>query len=134
VNSKLEELSSAPISQKTRLINILSRPNIGINDLRAADGNLDRALAQFDQESIEQAEILMKYEGYIGREKENADKLKRLEEYKISPDFDFTQVGGLGAEAKEKLKKFQPQTIGQASRISGINPADVSVLLVHLGR
>ena len=76
----------------------------------------------------------MKYEGYIERERENADKLKRLEDLIISPEFNFDTLGGLGAEAKEKLKKFRPATIGQASRISGINPADVSVLLIHLGR
>ena len=76
----------------------------------------------------------MKYEGYIEREKENADKQKRLEDYKISSTFDYNSIKSLGAEAIEKFKKFKPETIGQASRISGINPADISVLLVYLGR
>lgn len=134
LNRFLESIGSAAINQKTRYYNILSRPNIGIQDLTANDDVLAQAMQKFDREAIEQAEILMKYEGYIDREKENADKLKRLEDVKIRPDFDFSTIGGLGAEAKEKLRKFKPGTIGQASRISGINPADVSVLLIHLGR
>ncbi len=133
-NPYLESIGSAPINQKLRYFNIVSRPNIGINDLLPWDTNLKDAMGPYDKETLEQAEILMKYEGYIEREKENADKLKRLEDYSINPDFNFDTIGGLGAEAKEKLKKFKPGTIGQASRISGINPADVSVLLIHLGR
>ena len=76
----------------------------------------------------------MKYEGYIDREKDNADKVKRLEDLKLNPDFNYDSINSLGTEAKEKLKKFKPVSLGQASRISGINPADISVLLVHLGR
>jgi tRNA uridine 5-carboxymethylaminomethyl modification enzyme len=134
LNSFLESHDSAPMSQKMRYYNILSRPGIGIPELSAIDPVLAGFLMGFDSESILQAEILMKYEGYIEREKENADKLRRLEDYKIKADFNFHQVAGLGNEAREKLSKFRPSTIGQASRISGINPADVSVLLVHLGR
>ncbi len=134
LNPFLESIGSATINQKLRYQNILSRPNIGIFDIMKSDPILSTAMSGFDKECIEQAEILMKYEGYIEREKENADKLKRLEDLVINPDFDFSGIGGLGAEAKEKLKKFKPATIGQASRISGINPADVSVLLIHLGR
>ena len=88
----------------------------------------------FSKETIEEAEILMKYEGYIERENENADKLKRLEELKLRPDFDYDTVGSLSAEAREKLKKIKPHTLGQASRISGINPSDVSILMVYMGR
>ena len=87
-----------------------------------------------DEETVEQAEILMKYEGYLEREQENADKLKRLEDLKIKADYNYDSIISLGTEAKEKLKKFKPASIGQASRISGINPADISVLLVHMGR
>ena len=76
----------------------------------------------------------MKYEGYIEREKDNADKLKRLEDVRIRPDFDYKTVASLSLEARDKLSKLRPSTIGQASRISGINPADISVLLVHMGR
>jgi tRNA uridine 5-carboxymethylaminomethyl modification enzyme len=92
------------------------------------------ATEYLSEETIEQAEILMKYEGYLEREQENAEKLKRLEDLKINPDFDYASIVSLGTEAKEKLKKFKPSSIGQASRISGINPADISVLLVHMGR
>jgi tRNA uridine 5-carboxymethylaminomethyl modification enzyme len=134
INPFLESISSAPINQKLRYHNVLSRPNIGIPQLISADESLAKNLSKYSTEVLEQAEILMKYEGYIEREKENADKLKRLEDLIINPEFNFDTVGGLGAEAKEKLRKFKPATIGQASRISGINPADISVLLIHLGR
>jgi tRNA uridine 5-carboxymethylaminomethyl modification enzyme len=134
VNPFLNSIASAPVSQKIRYEQILSRPDVSIAALAASDEVLAAALKPYSKLELEQAEIMMKYAGYIEREKENADKLKRLEELNINPSFDFDLVKGLGAEAKEKLKKFKPSTIGQASRISGINPADVSVLLVHLGR
>lgn len=134
LNPFLQSVGSAPLSQKWRYSNIITRPNISIFDLAKNDENLNNFLKDFNKETLEQAEILMKYEGYIEREKENADKLKRLEEYKIPSNFDYSAVKSLGLEATEKFKKFKPSTIGQASRISGINPADVNVLLIHLGR
>ncbi len=134
INSFLQSVGSAEINQKTRYLNVITRPNISINELVKHDEVLASALLEFDNETIEQAEILMKYEGYIEREKENADKQKRLEDYIIKPDFDYNSIKSLGAEAIEKFKKHKPHTIGQASRISGINPADISVLLVYLGR
>jgi tRNA uridine 5-carboxymethylaminomethyl modification enzyme len=134
LNPFLNSIGSAALTQKTRYFNVLSRPNLGMNDLLAHDPDLASSLGNYNSEVLEQAEILMKYEGYLEREKENAEKLRRLEELRIASTFDFESIGGLGAEAKEKLKKFKPGTIGQASRISGINPADISVLLIHLGR
>jgi tRNA uridine 5-carboxymethylaminomethyl modification enzyme len=134
LNNFLKDLGSASLSQKIRYHQVLSRPDVSISNLMAADPGLCAFLKQYHPDSLLQAEILMKYEGYIQREQENADKLKRLEDYVIRPDFDFRNVTGLGTEAKEKLSRFRPATIGQASRISGINPADVSVLLIHLGR
>jgi tRNA uridine 5-carboxymethylaminomethyl modification enzyme len=134
LNPYLEKVDSAPISQKWRYFNILSRPNISIADMVEQDTGLQSAMKDYDSGAIEQAEILMKYEGYIQRENENAEKLKRLENLKIQSDFDYTTVSSLGREAIEKLRKFKPATIGQASRISGINPADINVLLIHLGR
>jgi len=134
LNPFLATVGSADLAQKVRYNNVLSRPNIGIPDLIKADQSLASDLKQYSNEVLEQAEILMKYEGYIERERENALKLKRLEDLIIQPEFNFDTVGGLGAEAKEKLKKFKPTSIGQASRISGINPADISVLLIYLGR
>ncbi|MBL7932103.1 MAG: tRNA uridine-5-carboxymethylaminomethyl(34) synthesis enzyme MnmG [Bacteroidia bacterium] len=134
LNPFMKEIGSAELTQKTRYFNILSRPNIDVANMRANDKTLNDYLSRYDRETIEQGEILMKYEGYIERERDNADKLKRLEDLAIRPEFNYDIIGGLGAEAKEKLKKFKPATIGQASRISGINPADVSILLIHMGR
>ena len=134
INSFLDATGSAPIAQKTRYFNVLSRPNISVKGLISHDQVLANELFSYDLEVIEQAEILMKYEGYIERERENADKHKRLEDLIIQPSFDYDAIKSLGAEAIEKFKKFKPHTIGQASRISGINPADISVLLVYLGR
>jgi tRNA uridine 5-carboxymethylaminomethyl modification enzyme len=133
-NPYLDTIGSAALTQKVRYASVLARPNINIADMLQADVELNAAMANYSEEVLMQAEILMKYEGYIQREKENADKLRRLEDYKIKPDFDYKVIGGLGAEAKEKLAKFKPGTIGQASRISGITPSDVSILLIHLGR
>ena len=134
LNPFLESVNSAPLSQKTRYFNVLSRPNISAAQLIEQDATLLHEMLGFDKETTEQAEILMKYEGYIEREKENAEKQIRLEELFIKPDFDYKGIKSLGAEAIEKFIKYKPQTIGQASRISGINPADISVLLVYLGR
>ena len=134
LNPFLESVNSAPLSQKTRYFNVLSRPNVSAAQLIMQDTVLLKEMSVFDKGTIEQAEILMKYEGYIEREKENAEKQIRLEELFIKPDFNYNIIKSLGAEAIEKFIKYKPQTIGQASRISGINPADISVLLVYLGR
>ena len=134
LNPFLEIVNSAPLSQKTRYFNVLSRPNVSAAQLIEQDATLLHEMLGFDKETIEQAEILMKYEGYIERERENAEKQIRLEEHIIKPDFNYNSIKSLGAEAIEKFNKYKPQTIGQASRISGINPADISVLLVYLGR
>ncbi len=134
INPYLESLNSAPVSQKLRYYNILSRPDVSIKGILEHSPDVQNAVTGIDEETIEQAEILMKYEGYLEREQENAEKLKRLEDLKIKPDYNYDSIVSLGTEAKEKLKKFKPASIGQASRISGINPADISVLLVHMGR
>ena len=134
INLFLESIASSPITQKMRYYNVLSRPNISIPDMLRYCKELDKNVSVYDTETIEQAEILMKYDGYIERESENADKLKRLEELKLRPDFNYDEVSSISAEAREKLKKLKPQTLGQASRISGINPSDVSILMVYMGR
>lgn len=134
INPYLSSINSAEVVQKTRYYNILSRPDVSIKGIA---GNCKEIAAEcefLDNETVEQAEILMKYEGYLQREQENAEKLKRLENLKINISFDYDSITSLGTEAKEKLKKFKPGSIGQASRISGISPADISVLLVHMGR
>ena len=134
LNPFLERLGSASINQKLRYYNLLSRPNVGIKEMAIADQGLSDFISSFSEEAIEEAEILMKYEGYIQREQENAEKLSRLEELKIQPNFNYNAIASLGAEALEKFNKHKPSTIGQASRISGISPADISVLLIHMGR
>jgi len=134
MNPFLESIGSSPINQKVRYHNVLSRPNISIPDMARYSKELENALASFDAETIEQAEILMKYEGYIEREKENALKLKRLEDLKIWDNFNYDDVASISTEAREKLKKIKPGTLGQASRISGINPSDISILMVYMGR
>ncbi len=134
INSYLESIGSAPISQKIKYNNILSRPNVELQDMRRADIDLDAYLNSYDLETILQAEILIKYEGYLQKEQENADKLQRLEEVKLNPDYNYDAISSLSTEAKEKLKKFKPYSIGQASRISGVSPSDISILLIHMGR
>jgi tRNA uridine 5-carboxymethylaminomethyl modification enzyme len=133
-NPYLESINSTPLTQKQRYFNVLSRPDVNINDLAKHCMDLKNTVSVLDEDTIMQAEILMKYEGYIEREKENAEKVAKLDNYKIKPDFDFKSIVSLSLEARDKWTKLRPATIGQASRISGINPADISVLLVHLGR
>lgn len=134
VNSYLEGINSAPLTQKWRYFNVLSRPDVSIKDLAEHAPDINALVSSLDGDTVMQAEILMKYEGYIEREKENAEKVAKLDNYRIKSDFDYKSVNSLSLEARDKLTKLRPETIGQASRISGINPADISVLLVHLGR
>lgn len=134
-NPVLASKGSAPIRQSDKMYKVFSRPNIGIEDVRkftaVEDYINDNSL---DREVIEQAEIQVKYSGYIAKEKNNADKLTRLEYVKIPQGFDYSQIKSMSYEAREKLKKIQPTTVAQASRISGVSPNDISVLLVFMGR
>ncbi len=133
-NPYLESINSSALVQKTRYFSVLSRPDVSLLDLIRYNKDLAGFTKEFNTDVIQQAEILMKYEGYIEREKEGAEKVIKLDNYKIKSDFDYKAISSLSLEAKDKLTKLRPETIGQASRISGINPADISVLLVHLGR
>ena len=135
VNPILERFDSAPIPQSMKLKSIVVRPNISIESLREIK-RIEKYIEQneLSNEVIEQAEILMKYDGYISREKEHAQKLSRLEKVKIPADIDYSQFSSLSFEGREKLNSIRPATIGQASRISGVSPADVSILLIFLGR
>lgn len=134
-NPVLETKNSTPIRQSDKMFKIFSRPNIGIEDLRKFDAVESYIQSHnLDSEVIEQAEIQVKYSGYITKEKNNADKLTRLEYVKIAPGFDYSQIKSMSYEAREKLKKVQPTTVAQASRISGVSPNDISVLLVYMGR
>ena len=132
VNGYLESVGSAPLKQSVKLHGVLLRPHVSIAGLRTALPALDAELAAYDTETLESAEINMKYAGYIKREEEQVARMNRLEAVRIHDDFDFHRLGSLSSEAREKLSRLQPRTIGQASRISGVSPSDVSVLLVHL--
>lgn len=134
-NVILEEKGSAPIIQADKMFKVFSRPQLELEDMlkfKKVKQYVDEN--DFDQEVLEQAEIQVKYSGYIEKERNNADKLIRLEEAKIPESFDYDKVKSLSYEAREKLKKIRPITISQASRISGISPADISVLLIYMGR
>jgi tRNA uridine 5-carboxymethylaminomethyl modification enzyme len=134
-NPVLESKDSQPIRQSDKMFKIFSRPNIGIADVRkfkAVEAYIQSN--DLDTEVIDQAEIQVKYSGYIAKEKNNADKLTRLEYVKIPSGFDYSQIKSMSYEAREKLKKIQPTTVAQASRISGVSPNDISVLLVYMGR
>jgi tRNA uridine 5-carboxymethylaminomethyl modification enzyme len=137
VNDKLEDLNSSKLSQKTKIKAILSRPHVHLDDLIESIPNLKIETDQIGiayKEVLESVEIKTKYEGYILKEKEMADKIKRLDKVYIPKEMNFKNMTALSSEAIEKLSKQRPETLGQASRISGISPADISVLLVHLGR
>ncbi len=134
-NPVLESKSSSPIKQSDKMFKIFSRPNITIDDVRKFQAVEDYISEHnLNDEVIEQTEIQIKYSGYIEKEKNNADKLTRLEYVKIPKEFDYTQVKSMSYEAREKLHAVQPATVAQASRISGVSPNDISVLLVFLGR
>ena len=134
-NPILEAKGTAAISQGDKMFKIFSRPQIDLEDmLRFEKVTTYIEENNLDQEIIEQAEIQVKYSGYIEKERNNADKLTRLEEVKIPEDFDYNKIKSMSIEAKQKLSKIKPATIAQASRISGVSPSDVSVLLIYMGR
>lgn len=132
----LEKRRSAPLSQGCKADRILSRPNISMDDMRETFPSIEAFIVENDiaDDAVQQAEITIKYEGYIEKEQENVRKLHRLESVAIPEDFDFMRIGSISIEARQKLEKIRPRNIGQASRISGVSPADISVLLIFLGR
>ena len=136
INEVLSLKSGSKIKQKVKAPSIISRPNIGINDVIRNNKSIKKFINEglISEGAIEQVEIDIKYSGYINREKENADKLKRLEYVKIPIDIDYFKFSSLSNESKEKLNEVKPVNIGQAARISGIKPSDVSILLIYLGR
>jgi tRNA uridine 5-carboxymethylaminomethyl modification enzyme len=134
VNGYLESVGSAAVDQKTKLYKLLMRPSVSIEGLREVMPALNDFLKKYDSEIIEGAEITMKYESYIEKEQEMADKMLRLENLHLSDSFDYHAMPSLSLEARAKLTKVRPRTLGQASRISGISPSDISVLMIHAGR
>ncbi len=134
VNPYLTGIGSMEIDQKVKAFSILARPDVSINGLATASENIKSHLESYDFETIEEAEIQMKYTGYIIKEQETADKALRLEDLILHDNFDYHKLKSLSIEAREKLSKHRPKTLGQASRISGVNPSDISILMVHIGR
>jgi tRNA uridine 5-carboxymethylaminomethyl modification enzyme len=134
INGYLVSIGSAEIRQKVKLYGVLLRPHVSIKDLQKCLPVLNDYLSRFSKEQVELAEITMKYDGYIKKENEMVEKMNKLEELRLSDHFNYHSIMSLSAEAREKLTRIKPRTIGQASRISGVSPADISVLLVHMGR
>ena len=134
INPFLGENQSANIREKTTFYNLLKRPELNINLLRKADKNFNDIISNYEEDELEQTEIKIKYEKYIEKELLLAEKLTKFDDLKINPDFDYENLKSISIEARQKLKKIKPITLGQASRISGVSPADVSVIMLHLGR
>ena len=139
VNPFLESLGSAVLSESKKVAEVATRPEVSLDKLLSLvpRGTFDKyglSPDKLDSSVIESVEISIKYSGYIDREKKNADKLQKLEDLKIPEGFDFSKVSGLTIECRQKFEKYNPRTIAQASRISGVSPADISVLLVYFGR
>src|SRR5205085_1269914 len=134
INTYFERVNSATITEKQKLEKILLRPGIGLEGLIKEVTSVRELLDTYSRDSIEQAEIQVKYQIYIDKEKELVERMKQLEDLEIPEHFDYQRIIALGAEAREKLNRVKPKTLGQASRISGINPSDVQILMVFMGR
>lgn len=134
VNGYLESIGSAKISHSVKMHQVLLRPHVSIDGLKSVFPALNDFINRYDTEFKEQAEIKIKYDGYISKEQEMVDKMSRLESVRLAENFEYDSLVSLSKEARQKLNQLKPMTIGQASRISGVSPSDISVLLVHLGR
>jgi tRNA uridine 5-carboxymethylaminomethyl modification enzyme len=134
INPYFEKISSSLIIEKQKVSKLLLRPEIELENLMTALPSLEKELNQFSNETLEQASIQIKYDVYIGKEKELVERMSQLENLMIPETFDYKKISSLGNEAREKLSKIKPSTLGQASRISGINPSDVQILMVYMGR
>ena len=134
INGWLLSKTASPIAEKQKAQKILLRPDVALDDFARSIQKVGDALSAFQQESIEQASIQIKYEVYIEKERELVQRMSQLEELEIPDSFDYLKLSSLGNEAREKLIKIKPRTLGQASRISGINPSDVQILMVYMGR
>ena len=134
MNGLFESIGSSPMQQKQKLSQLVLRPGVGAKQMIEHHPELKKEFESYNDLVIEQAEIQMKYDVYIEKEKEMVERMTQMEGLEIPASFDFDRVQAIGNEAKEKLKKIQPRTLGQASRISGINPSDVQILMVYMGR
>ncbi len=134
INEFLIECKSAILTNNQKLAQLLLRPLINIQAIRKKMPLLNESLDDFDQETIEQAEIQTKYDVYLQKEKELVEKMRLLEEQVIPDSFNYDKISSLSNEARQKFKTIKPHTLGQASRISGVNPSDVQILMVYMGR
>ena len=134
VNGLLLEEGTSPVGQNVKLFQLVTRPQIGFAQLRRVDAKLDALLNNYDKETVEQAEIKVKYESYFEKELEIVGKMKKMEDHEINPEFNYGTLVSLSKEAREKLMRIKPRTLGQASRISGVSPSDISVIMVHMAR
>ncbi|HLX66667.1 MAG TPA: hypothetical protein VKR41_06715, partial [Puia sp.] len=130
----LLEKDTAPLTQKQKAAQVLLRPSIDLHSMTNAIPRLGHALQSYTAEMLEQAEIQIKYDVYIGKEKELVDKMSQLEDLLIPDNFNYDRLSSLSTEALQKFKKIKPRTLGQASRISGVNPSDVQILMLYMGR
>ena len=130
----LSTKNNSLLAQKQKAIQLLLRPDVDLASLMAHVPKLREALGDFDAETIQQAEIQIKYNVYIEKEKELAQRIGQLEELSIPENFDYDRISAISAEALQKFKRVKPRTLGQASRISGVNPSDVQILMVYMGR
>jgi tRNA uridine 5-carboxymethylaminomethyl modification enzyme len=136
INSILSGKETDPLKQKVKISSLLLRPQLHMKDIIKGSPSLSNYISTLEgvtDEIIEQAEIRIKYQGYIDKEKDLANRLGKLENLSIKDDIDYSQLSSLSFEAREKLNKIRPRTIGQAARISGVSPADISVLAIYLG-
>ncbi len=134
VDGFLQSKGQSPLKQKLKVENLITRPKVELKDIMALNPELASDLEGFSQEDLEQAEIQVKYKGYIRKEKELADKMIRLDDINLPQEFDYHRIKALSFEGREKLTRVKPESLGQASRISGVTPADISVLMVYIGR
>ncbi|MBS9523393.1 tRNA uridine-5-carboxymethylaminomethyl(34) synthesis enzyme MnmG [Litoribacter alkaliphilus] len=134
INEGLEKQQTATIKEKATIEKLIKRPQLGLDQLKGMDADFDAFLDSYDKEVLEQAEIQIKYDSYLEKEQAMVDKLNSMENFRIPESFDYLSIPALSAEAKQKLNKIRPETMGQASRISGVSPADMSILTVYLGR
>jgi tRNA uridine 5-carboxymethylaminomethyl modification enzyme len=134
INGFLEKNNSANIREKATFYSLLKRPELSIENLKPANDTYYKIISEYSKDELEQTEIKIKYEKYIEKELLLAEKLTKFDDLKINPDFDYENLKSISIEARQKLKKIKPITLGQASRISGVSPADISVIMLHLGR
>ena len=131
-NPMLENLGSSSLTQNVKIHSLVGRPHVGLKDIIGVSDPLKEATCNLNQETIEQAEIKIKYESYFEKENEIVEKMLKMEDKAISADFDYNKITSISTEAREKLFKVKPKTLGQASRISGVSPSDISVMMVYI--